>query len=123
MQVLMTSAWGPEDPTRARDLAEANAGLTEALEQQAATNEILSVISSSPTDTQPVFDMIAENAQRLCDAHFCAVFRFDGELIHLAGHHGLSADGTVAYQRGFPIRPHRGSAIGRAILGRAPAHP
>ena len=93
--------------------------LAEALEQQTATSEILRVISSSPTDVQPVFDMIAENAQRLCDGHFCAVFRFDGELIHLAGHHGLSADGAVAYQRGFPLRPGRDSAIGRAILDQA----
>jgi signal transduction histidine kinase len=93
--------------------------LAEALDQQAATSEILRVISSSPTDVQPVFDMIAENAQRLCEGHFCAVFRFDGELIHLAGHHGLSADGAVAYQRGFPLRPGRDSAIGRAILTRA----
>jgi len=93
--------------------------LAEALEQQTATSEILRVISTSPTDVQPVFDMIAKNAQRLCDGHFCAVFRFDGELIHLAGHHALSADGAVAYQRGFPLRPGRDSAIGRAILDRA----
>jgi signal transduction histidine kinase len=93
----------------------------EALEQQAATSKILELISSSPTDIQPVFDMIAENARRLCDGHFCAVFRFDGELIHLAGHHGLSADGAAAYQRGFPLRVGRNSAIGRAIVDRAVA--
>jgi signal transduction histidine kinase/DNA-binding response OmpR family regulator len=119
MNVLMTSARGSDARTETRELAEVNAGLTEALEQQAATSEILRVISSSPTDAQPVFDMIAENAQRLCDGHFCAVFRFDGELIHLAGHHGLSPGGAVAYQRGFPLRPGRDSAIGRAILDRA----
>ncbi len=112
--------------SRVRDLekrlAEVLKREAEALEQQSATSEILRVISSSPTDTQPVFDMIAENAQRLCDGHFCAVFRFDGELIHLAGHHGLSPDGAVAYERGFPLRPGRDSAIGRAILDRALAH-
>ena len=56
----------------------------EALEQQTATSEILRVISSSPTDVQPVFDTIAANALRLCDARLSAIFRFDGELIHVA---------------------------------------
>ena len=100
------------------ELAAANAALREALEQQAATAEILRMISGSPTDVQPVFDMIAENARQLCDGHFCAVFQFDGELIHLVGHCGLSPDGAAAYRRGFPIRPGRDSAIGRAILDR-----
>src|SRR2546423_9947750 len=47
--------------------AEAEKKLSEALEQQAATSEILRVLSSSPTDIQPVFDAIAHNAVRLCD--------------------------------------------------------
>jgi GAF domain-containing protein len=55
----------------------------EALEQQTATSEILRVISQSQTDVQPVFDTIAANALRLCDADFSALFRFDGEQIHI----------------------------------------
>jgi len=58
--------------------------------REKATSEILRVISSSPTDVQPVFDTIAQSAARLCKAQFCQVFRFDGELIHLAGSHGLT---------------------------------
>jgi GAF domain-containing protein/CheY-like chemotaxis protein/anti-sigma regulatory factor (Ser/Thr protein kinase) len=91
----------------------------EALDQQTATSEVLKVISSSQNDTQPVFDMIARRAMQLCDSQFCAVFRFDGELIHLVAHHGLSPEGAVAYERGFPLRPSRINAIGRAIEDRA----
>ena len=64
----------------ARELTEAREQLTEALEYQTATGEVLNVISRSPTDVQPVFDMIAESAARLCEGQFCFVYRFDGQL-------------------------------------------
>jgi signal transduction histidine kinase/CheY-like chemotaxis protein len=96
--------------------------LTEALEQQTATSEVLRVISSSPTDAQPVFDMIAESAVRLCRGQFGAVFRFDGRLLRFVGHHGLTAEGAKAYQDAFPMAPTRGTAIGLAMLTRAIAH-
>ena len=54
----------------------------EALEQQTATSEILRVISSSPTDVQPVFEAICRSAVRLCEAVNGSVSRFDGRLIH-----------------------------------------
>jgi len=94
----------------------------EALQQQTATSEILKVISGSQGDTQPVFDMIARRAMQLCDAQFCAVFRYDGEQIRLVAHHGLSPEGAVAYERGFPLRPSRINAIGRAIQDGAISH-
>ena len=69
-----------------QELQARNRELTESLEQQTATSEILGVISSSPTDLQPVFDAIVRNASRLCDGWAIAV-RFDGELLHLAAQH------------------------------------
>src|SRR6267142_6944324 len=57
-----------------------------------ATSEILRVISSSPTDVQPVFDAIAQSAMRLCDATFCNVARYDGDLLHLAAHAHTTAE-------------------------------
>jgi two-component system, NtrC family, sensor kinase len=90
--------------------------LSEALDQQAATSEVLRIISSSPTDAQPVFDTIARSAARLCKAQFCYVFRFDGKLIHFAAQHGLAPKGVEAIRRVYPIVPGRVSAAARSIL-------
>jgi signal transduction histidine kinase/CheY-like chemotaxis protein/methyl-accepting chemotaxis protein len=93
--------------------------LSEALEQQTAASDILHIVASSPSDAQPVFDTIAHSAARLCDAQFCHVFRFDGELIHFAAHHGLASEGIEAIRRAYPIAPGRASAAARAILNGA----
>jgi hypothetical protein len=69
-----------------QELEARNDELTEALGHQSATGEILRVISGSPTDAQPVFDTIAQSAARFCEAQFCFVFRFDGELLHFVAH-------------------------------------
>ena len=61
----------------------------EALEQQAATSDILRVISTSPTDVQSVFTAIVKSAVKLCGTLTSCVWRFDGELIHLVAHHNL----------------------------------
>src|SRR5438876_3385084 len=96
--------------------------LAEALEQQTATVEVLRVISSSPTNTQPVFDTIASSAVRLCGARIATVFHFDGELIHIIAHHGYTPE-ALALRRGlFPAPPHAGSVTGRAILNRSVVH-
>ena len=66
--------------------------LTEALEHQTATSEVLAAISRSPTEVQPVFDAIARSATELCGATSGGVDRFDGELIHLASHYNWSPE-------------------------------
>ena len=95
--------------------------LTEALEQQMATGEILQVIASSPSDVQPVFDAIVRSAVRLCAARFGSVMRFDGEMLNLIAHHNMPADALEWLQRQYPMRPSRAQAVGRAILSRASA--
>ena len=65
--------------------------LKESLEQQTATSEILGVIASSPTDIQPVLDVVAENAARLCDATDAAIRRVEGEETRLVASFGTRA--------------------------------
>ena len=105
-----------------KELEQRNHDLTETLEQQTATGEILRVISSSPTDVQPVFDSIALSAARLCAAELAWVFRFDGRLLHFAAHHGLSAAGVDAVRSVYPVAPGQGSAAARSILSRSVIH-
>jgi GAF domain-containing protein len=96
--------------------------LADSLEQQTATSEILRVISSSPTDAQPVFESIAASAHRLCGAKLTTVFRFDGRLIHIAALHDVSTQGAAAYRDAYPAPPGRGGATHRAILTRSIVH-
>ncbi len=96
----------------------------EALEKQTATAEILSVISSSPTDVQPTFEAIAARAAILCGADNAAVFRFDGSLIHCGAMYGVTEAEREASERVFPLPPGRSSATTRAIESRdGRAHP
>src|SRR5262249_22845856 len=103
-------------------LTQAHAQVTETLEQQTATAEILRVISQSQTDVQPVFDTIVRSAVRLCDGLFSALNRFDGELIHPVARHNYTPEALEEQQRIFPARPTRGLGVGRAILERAVVH-
>jgi GAF domain-containing protein/CheY-like chemotaxis protein len=84
------------------ELEARNRDLTVALEQQTATAEILRVISSSPTDVQPVFDKVAQSAVRLCGSTYCVVFRVEAERLHFAASHGVTAAGLEEYRRRYP---------------------
>ncbi len=105
-----------------RALTQAHAQVSESLEQQTATSEILRVIASSPTDLQPVFDAIARSAMRLCHGDFCNVARYDGELLHLVGSAHASPEGVDVLKRMFPMRPTRATVFGRATLEKDVVH-
>jgi signal transduction histidine kinase len=90
----------------------------EALEQQTATSEILRVISSSPTDFQPVLDAVAESATRLCDAKDVSIALVDGDLLRVLASHGMLARWWP--DEGVPIS--RGSVTGRAVVDRQTVH-
>jgi GAF domain-containing protein/CheY-like chemotaxis protein len=96
------------------ELGTRNRELRGALEQQTATSEILRVISSSPTDVQPVFDVIASSAARLCDAFDVIVLRVDGDHLRLVAHTGPMPAGDV------PL--HQGTVGGRTVLERRVIH-
>ncbi|MGB6818553.1 MAG: GAF domain-containing protein, partial [Pseudolabrys sp.] len=93
--------------------------LSESLEQQVATSDVLRVISSSPTNVQPVFDAIAESAVRLCDGQFSFVLRFDGKVMDFASCCGLSAEGLDAFHSILPMPASEDTAGGRAVVRRA----
>src|SRR5262245_9549116 len=95
--------------------------LKESLEQQTATSEVLGVISSSPTDVQPVFNTILTDALRICEAHYGAIFHFDGEAFHHAATANVSPE-LLAYLASSPIRPGRQSALRRVGLDHRTVH-
>ncbi len=101
------------------ELGARNRDLTEALDQQTATSEILRVISQSQTEVQPVFDTIVRSAMRLCGGIFGVLFRFDGELIHQVAEHNFTPEAIAEARRVYPTRPSRALGAARAILNRA----
>jgi GAF domain-containing protein len=90
---------------------------SEALEYQTATSEILSVISRSPTNAQPVFDAIAQSAGRLCQAEYALIWKLDAGKAHVVAANG-GDPAFVSYQRAHPISPGHGNLIGRVLLNR-----
>ena len=96
--------------------------LSEALEQQTATSEVLQVISSSPGELEPVFQAMLENAIRVCDAKFGTLFRYDGELLHLAAGAGTPPALAEFQRRRGPFRTEAGTLHDRVLQTRQVAH-
>ena len=104
------------------ELRERTDDLSEALEQQTATSEVLGVISSSPSELDPVFDAILENATHICGAEFGALFRHDdGQVEPIALHNVSDALEKHLRERGR-IKPRSGSTLERLLLTRDVVH-
>jgi GAF domain-containing protein len=95
--------------------------LSESLEQQTATSEVLKVISSSASDLQAVFDTMAENAVRLCEAERAFIFRFDGEILHAVASYNAGPE-IIEFINRNPVAPGRHSISARAALERRTVH-
>ena len=95
--------------------------LTEALEQQTATSEVLHVISSSPGDLQPVFETMLENAVRVCDAKFGNIYRWDGDTLHLVATHDTPPAFVEERRRSHP-RLGAKTPIGRMVATKTVSH-
>jgi GAF domain-containing protein len=95
--------------------------LSESLEQQTATSEVLKVISSAPGELEPVFDAILENATRLCEANFGVLYRFEDGVFRATALRGAPA-AFAEFQQSGPIHPTPASGLGRIMSTRQPVH-
>ena len=91
--------------------------LHEAQEQQTATAEVLRIISTSPTELQPVLEVVARSAARFCSADDVTIFELDGQALRIAAHWGV-----IPQEIGVCFPCARGHVSGRAVLDRKPVH-
>jgi GAF domain-containing protein len=107
------------------DVKKGNSGLrrdlTEALERQKATSDILNIISSSTIELQPILDTIVRTASRLCDAEFALIYKLQDGKYHLAATNN-TATAFVKYASKHPLSPGRGSLIGRVAFEQKTVH-
>ncbi len=93
----------------------------EALERQTATSEVLRVISSSPSDLEPVYRTILESITRLCESQIAVLFLFDGERLSAAASHGTTTEFADLLRRGRP-KPSHETTTRLAALERRTVH-
>ena len=97
------------------ELRQRTTDLTEALEQQTATSDVLQIISSSPGDLEPVFTTMLENATRICDAKFGNVYLWDGDVLRLVAAHNTPPAFAESRKRA-PFRPNPSHPFRRLVV-------
>src|SRR5678816_305612 len=102
------------------EIQTSNREISEALEQQTATSEILSIIAENPTYVQPVLDAVAERAARLCNSYDAAIVRIDGNVYRIVAHWGVVPLPEDNLLNGIPL--NRASVTGRAMLDKKAIH-
>jgi GAF domain-containing protein len=103
------------------ELRRRTADLSEALEQQTATSEVLGVISSSPGELEPVFEAMLANATRLCEAKFGNLFLYKDDGLHIVASHNVPPAFAQARRRG-PLYPPPGTGLCEAIRTKQTVH-
>src|SRR6516165_4779858 len=104
------------------ELRQRTTDLSESLEQQTATSEVLRVISSSPGELEPVFQAMLENATRICEAKFGTLFRFDGNNFHPVAQFNTPTALLEEQTRRGPFRPLAGSHLDRVMQTKQVSH-
>ena len=94
--------------------------LSEALEQQTATSEVLRVISSSPGELEPVFQAMLQNARRICEAEFGVLYRCEGDALRAVAMHGAPQAFVEERRRNPLIRPPPQTTLGRVMATKQP---
>jgi class 3 adenylate cyclase/putative methionine-R-sulfoxide reductase with GAF domain len=104
------------------ELRQRTTDLGEALEQQTATADVLRVISSSPGNSEPVFQAMLEKAVSICNAKFGTLFRFDGSAFHLAARVNTPAALAEFQKKRGPFLPPSGSNLDRMMKTKQVQH-
>jgi two-component system, NtrC family, sensor kinase len=103
------------------ELRQRTTDLSESLEQQIATSEVLRVISSSQGELEPIFQATLEKAVRICDAKFGNVYRWDGDALSLVASHNTPLS-LIEERKRTPFRPSRKTPFGRVIAKKKTVH-
>jgi two-component system, NtrC family, sensor kinase len=104
-----------------QELQARNRDLTEALDQQTATSEVLNVIAHSPVELEPVYEAILANTTRLCEANIAALFLYDGEGLSTAASYGTTQEFAEHLKHSRP-RPSRDTTTRLAALEQRTVH-
>jgi GAF domain-containing protein len=103
------------------ELRQRTTDLSESLEQQTATSEVLQAISRTSGDLQQVFATMLENAARICDANFGNIFRWDGGAFYVVASHN-TPPAFAELRRRSPLRPGPGNPLGRMVVTKTAVH-